>query len=386
MDIFEVIKKDTSSSARTGLLETFGGKVKTPVFMPVGTRGAVKGTTPKQLGEAGSQIILANTFHLMLRPGVDAIEKIGGLHNFMAWDKPILTDSGGFQVFSLSSINRIDDDGVEFASPYDGAKIKLDATGATKIQNRLGADIIMCFDQCPAFDAKPKEQQKAVERTIRWAKICKESHSNNRQLLFGIVQGQTDNNLRQNCAAELVKMDFPGYAIGGLSVGEGTEQMLKTVRFTTPLLPENKPRYLMGVGTPADIIQAVEAGVDMFDCVMPTRNGRNALAFTSQGPIRLRNSAYIDDKGPVDPACGCYCCKTFSRAAIRHFFNVDEMLGPILLSLHNIVFYHNLMDKIRENIENGTFAKWAAQALQSLAFARSSKAKADIENIEYRKE
>ena len=382
MNIFEINTKDPQTSARTGILQTAHGKIRTPVFMPVGTRGAVKGTTPRQLGEAGSQIILANTFHLMLRPGVDVVEKIGGLHNFMAWDKPILTDSGGFQVFSLSSINRIDDDGVEFASPYDGAKIYLDAAGATKIQNRLGADIIMCFDQCPAFDAKPKEQHKAVERTIKWAKICKESHSNNRQMLFGIVQGQTDNNLRQSCAAELVKMDFPGYAIGGLSVGEGTEQMFKTVRFTTPLLPENKPRYLMGVGTPADIIQAVEAGVDMFDCVMPTRNGRNALAFTSQGPIRLRNSAYIDDKGPVDPACGCYCCKTFSRAAIRHFFNVDEMLGPILLSLHNIVFYHNLMDKIRENIENGMFAKWAALTLQNPAFARNSKAKADIENIE----
>ncbi|MBU1261224.1 MAG: tRNA guanosine(34) transglycosylase Tgt [Planctomycetes bacterium] len=382
MSIFEVIKKDTSSGARTGSLKTFHGKIKTPVFMPVGTRGAVKGTMPRQLDEAGSQIILANTFHLMLRPGVDVVEKLGGLHNFMAWDKPILTDSGGFQVFSLSSINSIDNDGVEFASPYDGMKIKLDAASVTKIQNRLGADIIMCFDQCPAFDAKPKEQHKAVERTIRWARICKESHSNNHQLLFGIVQGQIDNNLRQSCAAELVKMDFPGYAIGGLSVGEGTEQMLKTVRFTTPLLPENKPRYLMGVGTPADIIQAVEAGVDMFDCVMPTRNGRNALAFTSQGPIRLRNSAYIDDKGPVDPACGCYCCKTFSRAAIRHFFNVGEMLGPILLSLHNIVFYHNLMDKIRENIENDTFAKWAAQALQNPAFARGSKVNADIKNIE----
>ncbi len=382
MNIFEINKKDTNSNAQTGVLQTAHGKIHTPVFMPVGTRGAVKGTTPKQLDEAGSQIMLANTFHLLLRPGVDAVEKLGGLHNFMAWNKPILTDSGGFQVFSLSSINSIDDNGVEFASPYDGTKIYLDAAGATKIQNRLGADIIMCFDQCPAFDAKPKEQHKAVERTIKWARSCKKAHSNNRQLLFGIVQGQTDQNLRQSCAAELVEMDFPGYAIGGLSVGEGTEQMLKTVRFTAPLLPENKPRYLMGVGTPADIIQAVEAGVDMFDCVMPSRNGRNALAFTSQGPIRLRNSAYIDDNRPVDAECGCYCCKTFSRAAIRHFFNVGEMLGPILLSLHNIVFYHNLMDKIRENIENDTFAKWAAQALQSPAFARGGKVNADIENIE----
>ncbi len=378
MNVFEINTKAPRTSARTGTLQTAHGRIRTPVFMPVGTRATVKGLLPQQLSEAGSQIILANTFHLMLRPGADVIEKLGGLHKFMGWDKPILTDSGGFQVFSLSSINSIDDDGTEFSSPYDGTKIFLDAAGATKIQNKLGADIIMCFDQCPAHDAGKKEIQKAVERTIRWAEICKDTHSNNRQLLFGIVQGQTDNNLRQSCAAELIKMDFPGYAIGGLSVGEGTEQMLQTVRFTAPLLPENKPRYLMGVGTPADIIQAVEAGIDMFDCVMPTRNGRNALAFTSQGPIRLRNSAFIDDANPIDPACGCYCCKTFTRSAIRHFFNVGEMLGPILLSLHNIVFYHNLMDKIRENIENGTFIEWAAQTLQSPAYARNSQANADI--------
>ncbi len=384
MNIFEIIKKD--GSARTGLLQTNHGVVKTPVFMPVGTRGAVKGTLPQQLRQAGSQIVLANTFHLMLKPGVKTIEKVGGLHKFMAWDGPILTDSGGYQVFSLSTINSTDDSGTEFASPYDGMKIKLDPLGVTEIQNRLGADIIMCFDQCPAFDAKPKEQQKAVERTIKWAKICKDTHSNSRQLLFGIVQGQTDRQLRQNCAHELVKIDFAGYAIGGLSVGEGTEQMLQTVRFTAPLLPEGKPRYLMGVGTPADIIQAVEAGIDMFDCVMPTRNGRNALAFTKAGPIRLRNSAYIDDLRPIDAGCRCLCCTTYSRAAIRHFFNIGEMLGPIMLSLHNIVFYHNLMDKIRENIENGSFSGWAVQALRSPAYARSNQVNDDMENAKYRKE
>ncbi|HBG27289.1 MAG: tRNA guanosine(34) transglycosylase Tgt [Planctomycetes bacterium GWF2_41_51] len=371
MKIFEILKKDPKSNARTAILETFHGKIRTPVFMPVGTRATVKGLLPKDLHEAGSQIILGNTFHLMLRPGADVIQKIGGLHKFMAWDKPILTDSGGFQVFSLSEINSITDDGTEFYSPYDGAKIKLDAARATAIQNQLGADIIMCFDQCPAYNAPQKEQEKAVERTLCWAKVCKKSHANDRQLLFGIVQGQTDNNLRQNCAEELIKMDFPGYALGGLSVGEGTAQMLSTVRFAAPLLPENKPRYLMGVGTPVDLIQAVEAGIDMFDCVMPTRNGRNSLAFTSQGVMRLRNAAYIDDPKPLDSQCLCYCCKTFTRSAIRHYFNVGEMLGPILLSLHNIVFYHNLMDKIRENIENGTFANWAAQALQSPAYARS---------------
>ncbi|OQA02906.1 MAG: Queuine tRNA-ribosyltransferase [Planctomycetes bacterium ADurb.Bin401] len=371
MNIFETLKKDPNSRARTGLLNTFHGQIKTPVFMPVGTRATVKGILPKDLQEAGSQIILGNTFHLMLRPGADVIQKIGGLHRFMSWNKPILTDSGGFQVFSLSEINTITDDGAEFYSPYDGAKIYLDAARATEIQNKLGADIIMCFDQCPAYNAPQNEQEKAVQRTIRWAKICKEAHSNDRQLLFGIVQGQTDNNLRQNCAQELIKLDFPGYALGGLSVGEGTAQMLSTVRFAAPLLPENKPRYLMGVGTPADLIQAVEAGMDMFDCVMPTRNGRNALAFTSAGPIRLRNAAFIDDEKPIDLQCQCYCCQNFTRSAIRHFFNVGEMLGPILLSLHNIVFYHNLMDKIQKNIENGTFANWASHALQSAAYARS---------------
>lgn len=372
MEIFEIKTKSKDCNARTAVLQTHHGQINTPVFMPVGTRGTVKGILPQQLSDAGSQIILGNTFHLMLRPGADVIERIGGLHKFMAWNKPILTDSGGFQVFSLSEINSINDDGTEFASPYDGQKIKLDAISATAIQNKLGADIIMCFDQCPAYTAAAKEQQKAVERTIRWAAICKKSHANTRQHLFGIVQGQTDNNLRRSCAEELIKLDFPGYALGGLSVGEGPEEMVKTVRFAAPLLPENKPRYLMGVGTPADIIQAVEAGIDMFDCVMPTRNGRNALAFTSKGPIRLRNAAFIDDISPVDAECNCYCCKTFTKAAIRHYFNVGEMLGPILLSLHNIEFYHNLMDKIRENIDNSTFTKWAAEALNSPAYARGN--------------
>jgi queuine tRNA-ribosyltransferase len=396
MNVFEIIKRDTQSNGRTGSLSTYHGKIKTPVFMPVGTRGAVKGILPCQLAEAGSQIILANTFHLMLRPGTEIIEAAGGLHNFMAWRGPLLTDSGGFQVFSLSSLNSIDDDGTEFASPYDGMKIKLDAAKATDIQNRLGADIIMCFDQCPPVlpegkteqvssgageqATKKTEVEKAVERTIKWAKICKDSHANEKQLLFGIIQGQTDNNLRENCAKELAEMDFPGYAIGGLSVGEGTEKMVETVNFTAPLMPESKPRYLMGVGTPADIIQAVGAGVDMFDCVMPTRNGRNALAFTQNGPIRLRNAAYIDDFTPVEASCGCVCCKTFSKSAIRHFFNTGEMLGPIMLALHNIVFYHNLMDKIRQNIENGTFNIWAEQALNSPAYSRNNKTDNQTDN------
>ena len=276
MNGFEVECRDKNSAARRGVLKTAHGEVATPAFMPVGTAGTVKGITPAQLLEVGAEIILANTYHLMLRPGVDVIEGIGGLHKFMGWDGPILTDSGGYQVFSLSSLTKIDDDGVEFASHIDGAKVYLDAEGATKIQNRLGCDIAMCFDQCPAFGCEQAELERAVDRTVRWAKRCKDAHSNPKQMLFGIVQGGIDLAMRQRCAAELVKMDFAGYALGGLAIGEGHENMIRTVRHTAPLLPEDKPRYLMGVGMPADIIAAVMTGVDMFDCVLPTRVARNA--------------------------------------------------------------------------------------------------------------
>lgn len=380
MSHFTITAKDAQTPARCGIIQTAGGTVRTPVFMPVGTRATVKGLLPSQLEQTGSQIILANTFHLMLRPGVETIEKLGGLHKLMAWNKPILTDSGGYQVFSLAKISCKDDDGVEFASPYDGQKVRLDAQTATNIQNRLGADIIMCFDECPPYPCDSKQLQKAVERTVRWASVCKKSHANTAQQLFGIIQGGTDAGLRAECTKELVKMDFPGYAVGGLSVGEGYENMKKILDATVKLLPEDKPRYLMGVGTPADIIAAVAAGVDMFDCVMPTRNGRNALAFTWEGPIRMRNSAYIDDIAPIEPKCGCYCCKNFTKAAIRHFFNVGEMLGPILLSLHNIAFYHNLMDKIRENIENGTFKSWAGRMSETPAFAIKDDKKENNDN------
>jgi queuine tRNA-ribosyltransferase len=329
--------------------------------MPVGTAGAVKGITPEQLRQVGAEIILANTYHLMLRPGVDAIERAGGLHRFMGWDGPILTDSGGYQVFSLSQLTKIDDAGIEFASHVDGAKVYLDAQAATKMQNRLGCDIAMCLDQCPAFGCKQSELEKAVERTVRWAKRCKDVHANEKQMLFAIVQGGIDLAIREKCSAELVKMDFDGYAIGGLSVGEGHKNMVKTVRHTTPLLPEDKPRYLMGVGMPADIIAAVMAGVDMFDCVLPTRNARNAYAFTMAGPIRMRNNEHISDAGPIEKDCDCYACEHFSRAAIRHFFNVGEMLGPILTTIHNLRFYQRLMNEIRRHIERNDFAEWANQ-------------------------
>ena len=366
MSNFEVLSTDCRSAARRGLLTTAHGKVETPVFVPVGTAGAVKGTTPQQLKETGSVLVLANTYHLLLRPGVETVEKLGGLHKLMAWNNPILTDSGGYQIFSLSPLTKIDDDGVEFASHIDGATIYLNAEIATKIQNRLGADIIMCFDQCTPFPCSDSQLKKAVERTIHWAKRAKQAHANPDQLLFGIVQGGIDLPLRKHCACELVKLDFDGYAIGGLSVGEGHENMMRTVSHTIRILPRDKPRYLMGVGTPADIIAAVRAGVDMFDCVLPTRNGRNAFAFTEteNGPLRLRNNAYISDTSPIEAGCDCYCCRNFSRATLRHFFNCGEMLGPILVSLHNLRFYQRLMAKIRQILKENKFADWAGEQLK----------------------
>ena len=359
MTNFQVLHSDFSSAARLGLLTTAHGTVETPVFMPVGTAGAVKGITPQQLRETGSKLILTNTYHLMLRPGVETVEQLGGLHKFMAWDGPILTDSGGYQVFSLSSLTKIDEDGVEFASHIDGAKIYLNAEIATEIQNRLAVDIIMCFDQCAPFPIDTPQLKKAVDRTILWAKRAKEAHNKANQLLFGIVQGGIYPELRTYCASELVKTGFDGYAIGGLSVGEGHENMIKTVSHTAQLLPKDKPHYLMGVGTPADIIAAVKAGVDMFDCVLPTRNGRNAYAFTENGPLRLRNNVHITDASPIEAECDCYCCRNFSRASLRHFFKSGEMLGPILVSLHNITFYQRLMRQIRQAIKRGNFADWA---------------------------
>jgi queuine tRNA-ribosyltransferase len=359
MSTFEIVCQDSHSAARQGLLTTAHGKVETPAFMPVGTTGAVKGITPRQLQETGAGIILANTYHLLLRPGVDVVEKLGGLHKFMAWDRPILTDSGGYQVFSLSPLAKINDDGVEFASHIDGAKIYLDAEIATKIQNRLAGDIIMCFDQCTPFPVGIEELKEAVERTILWAKRCKKTHTNGDQLLFGVVQGGIDLELRTYCASELVKIGFDGYAMGGLSVGEGHDNMIQTVIHTTQLLPQDKPRYLMGIGTATDIIAAVKAGVDMFDCVLPTRNGRNAFAFTENGPVRLRNNIHINAAEPIEAGCDCYCCKNFSRATLRHFFNSEEMLGPILVSLHNLTFYQRLMAKIRQALKKDEFANWA---------------------------
>jgi len=370
MSHFTVINEDPGCAARRGVLTTAHGSVQTPAFMPVGTAGTVKGILPDQLRRTGTEIMLANTYHLMLRPGVDVVEKIGGLHRFTAWDRPILTDSGGYQVFSLNALTKVDDEGVDFASHIDGTRVRLNAEIATNIQNRLGADIIMAFDECTPFPAERPLLEKAVARTIAWARRCRAAHQKSDQLLFGIVQGGVDAELRRHCAEEVVRIGFDGYAIGGLSVGEGHEHMIATVARTAPLLPTAAPRYLMGVGTPADLIAAVRAGVDMFDCVLPTRNGRNAFAFTEPGPLRLRNSVHIDSVEPVESGCDCTCCRHFTRGSIRHFFNCGEMLGPILLSLHNLRFYQRLMRTIREQIEQGHFAAWAADAVEKYSTVR----------------
>jgi queuine tRNA-ribosyltransferase len=356
---FEVFSTDADSRSRTGRISTRHGDFDTPAFMPVGTQGSVKGLSPEQVAATGSQCILANTYHLLLRPGERVVAALGDLHGFMGWPGPILTDSGGFQVFSLSDINRITDDGVIFKSHVDGSMVELTPQRSMQVQNALGADIIMAFDECPGADAPLEYHAQAVERTLRWAKVCQEAHGRPEdQSLFGIVQGGTDAGLRSMCAERLVAMDLPGYAVGGLAVGEGFEAMIATLKQVTPMLPAGKPRYLMGVGFPRDIVAAVAEGIDMFDCTMPTRNGRNAYAFTASGAIRLRNSQFTGDSGPIEAGCDCYACRQFTRGAIRHFFFAGEMLGPILLSLHNIRFYQRLMADIREAIHRGRFTEF----------------------------
>jgi queuine tRNA-ribosyltransferase len=356
---FEILRSDAQTAARLGRVTTPHGPFDTPAFMPVGTQGSVKGILPDHVAATGAQIILANTYHLMLRPGEKTVAELGDLHCFMSWDGPILTDSGGFQVFSLADINKITNEGVTFKSHIDGAIVHLTPERSMEVQNALGADIIMMFDECPRADAPLAYHAEAVQRTIAWAHRCVAAHKRaDRQALFGIVQGGTDENLRRKCAEALIELDLPGYALGGLAVGEGFEAMQRTLESATPLLPVDKPRYLMGVGYPRDIVAGVANGIDMFDCVLPTRNGRNAFAFTSAGAIRLRNTQYSVDKRPIDEACDCYACRHFSRGAIRHYFFAGEMLGPILVSVHNIRFYQRLMADIRQAIAAGRFAEF----------------------------
>jgi len=362
--IFKLHKKDKQTRARRGTLYTPHGKIETPIFMPVGTHAAMKAMTPAQVKETGAQIILSNTYHLHLHPGEALVEKAGGLHRFMGWDGPILTDSGGFQVFSLPN-KRITEEGAFFRHEVTGEEVFLDPARAMAIQEALGADIIMNFDECIPYPCDKAYAQRSTEKTIRWAKQCIDSHKRPDQLLFGIVQGSVFEDLRKHCARELVKMNFPGYAIGGVSVGEGLELLKQVVSYTAPYLPEDKPRYLMGVGLPEDILESVERGIDMFDCVIPTRYARSATLFTNRGRIRLTNKNYRRDFYPVEPNCGCYTCQNFTRAYLHHLFTSNEVLSAILASIHNVHFYLNMMSEIRESIEEGRFTEYKEQFLSS---------------------
>jgi queuine tRNA-ribosyltransferase len=353
----------TDGAARAARIETPHGGIDTPVFMPVGTQATVKGLTPQMLRDLQTQIILGNTYHLALRPGDELIAAFGGLHKFMGWERPILTDSGGFQVFSLATQVKITDHGAKFRSHIDGSPLELTPERAVEIQQNLGSDIAMVLDECPPADGGPDVIRAAVTRSIRWAERCRKHHTRPEQAQFAIVQGGTNLALREKCARELVAMDFPGYALGGFSVGEGPEAMHAALPHCAPLLPEQKPRYLMGVGRPEDLLAGVAAGIDMFDCVMPTRNGRNALAFTDSGPIRLRNAIHRRDSAPVQSDCDCYCCANFSRAYLHHLFAAEEMLGPTLLSIHNLAFYLRLMTHARQAIIAREFAAFHAARL-----------------------
>jgi queuine tRNA-ribosyltransferase len=357
---YEPLATDPQTRARRGRVHTPHGTFETPAFMPVGTQGTVKGILPRDIKSSGAECILGNTYHLMLRPGPTTVAALGDLHRFMAWPGPILTDSGGFQVFSLSDINKITDKGVTFKSHIDGTLHHLTPERSMEVQNALGADIIMAFDQCPPGNADRLVHEDALQRTLGWITRCTAAHARAAdQGLFGIVQGGTFLDLREKCAKQMIDLDLPGYAIGGLAVGEGFEAMKTILAHTTPLLPAEKPRYLMGVGFPRDIVAAVKQGIDMFDCVLPTRNGRNAYAFTAGGAIRLRNAKYAADNGPIEAGCDCYACTHFTLGAIRHYFFASEMLGPMLVSLHNTRFYQRLMADIRLAIEQGTFADFA---------------------------
>jgi len=355
----------TDGAARRGVLQTAHGAIETPVFMPVGTQGAVKALTTQHLDEIGASIILGNTYHLMLRPGDDLIARRGGLHKFIGWNKPILTDSGGYQVFSLADRRKINENGVEFRSHLDGTTYLLTPERAVDIQANLGSDITMALDECPALPSTPELIERSVELTVRWAKRCRDRHlakmNGPDPIQFGIIQGGTYPGLRRKSAELTVSIGFEGYAIGGLSVGEPNETMYEVVAQTTAYLPASQPRYLMGVGTPLDIVEAVARGVDMFDCVLPTRNARNGQAFTSEGTVTIKQARWAREQAPLDPACGCYTCRRFSRAYLRHLFVAEELLAYRLLTLHNVHFYLGLMEAMREAIAARAFAAFRAR-------------------------
>lgn len=354
---FSVNKK--SGLARRGELVFDRGSVQTPAFMPVGTYGTVKAMTPEDVSATGAEILLGNTFHLMLRPGTEVIADHGDLHDFMHWQGPILTDSGGFQVFSLGAMRKISEEGVTFKSPVNGEKIFMSPESSMQVQSVLGSDIVMAFDECTPYPATEKQARESMEMSMRWAKRSKDAFADNPNALFGIVQGGVYENLREASLAALTDIDFPGYAIGGLAVGEPKDEMLAMLDFVADKMPSNKPRYLMGVGTPRDIIEAVQRGVDMFDCVMPTRNARNGHLFTSEGVVRIRNSRYKKETGPLDPNCSCYTCQNYSRAYLYHLDKCREMLGCHLNTVHNLSYYQNLMQQIRAAIETDSLADLA---------------------------
>lgn len=353
---YSLIASCSHTKARAGVFSTPHGDVETPKFMPVGTVGTVKGVTPSQLQDVNAQMILGNTYHLHIQPGEDIIAKAGGLHNFVGWDKPMLTDSGGFQVFSLAQLRQISDDGVKFRSPRDGRIINMTPENSIRIQNALGADVIMAFDECPPATATKDEVVIAIERTSKWLQRCINAHEKpDKQALFGIVQGGIYADLRTQSARDLVSLDLPGYAIGGVSVGEKPELIHQIIQWTTPLLPVNKPRYLMGVGSYREMVIAIASGIDLFDCVIPTRLGRHGAALVQGERINLRNAQYKEDFTPLDPQCNCYTCKNFTRAYLNHLIRSGEMLGYILLSIHNLHELINFTNKIRQAIINDTF-------------------------------
>jgi queuine tRNA-ribosyltransferase len=367
---FTLLKKDTSglSHARRGRLKLNHGTIETPIFMPVGTYGSVKAMAPNELKEVGSQIILGNTFHLWLRPGTQVMDKFGGLHGFMGWDKPILTDSGGFQVFSLGAMRKITEEGVKFASPIDGSRQFLSPEISMQIQRSLNSDIVMQFDECTPYEidgrpASAEEAAKSMRMSLRWAQrsMNEFNRGENPNALFGIVQGGMYERLRDESLAGLEDIDFPGLAIGGLSVGEPKEDMMRILEHVGPRLPENKPHYLMGVGTPEDLVAGVANGVDMFDCVMPTRNARNGWLFTRFGDLKIKNARYKDDTAPLDESCTCYCCKNFSRAYLHHLHRSKEILGARLNTIHNLHYYLNLMQEMRDAIDADRFHEFRLQ-------------------------
>lgn len=364
---FELI--NTDGNARRASVTTAHGTIQTPVFMPVGTYGTVKALSPEELWQAKSQIILGNTFHLMLRPGTDVIQQHGDLHDFMNWHGPILTDSGGFQVFSLAKMRKITEEGVSFNSPIDGSKVWLDPEVSMQVQHELGSDIVMCFDECTAYPATEQEARTSMELSMRWADRCRVAHNQlgNRNALFGIVQGGMHIHLREQSSAALTEIGFDGYAIGGLAVGEPKEERERVLDESVPYLPADSPRYLMGVGKPGDIIEAVRRGVDMFDCVMPTRNARNDTIFTSRGVLKLRNARFRTDTTPLDDNCDCYTCQNYSRAYLHHLSKCGEILGSRLNTIHNVRFYLHLMEDIRAVIEADRFDQFATEfySLQS---------------------